>query len=184
MRFYVAPTFYRAVQRPNTIADLAFFSGRLQVLPVGEVRAALAQMDLVPAQVSTDPGRNLEPLRQDLRARAPDDLVADILYEEWLFATGQSVVVARLKRVFQTLADAGARVVEVMNRLGAEGYERLLSRLPEDHLKTLERLSRLKEISSYIGNGASLAIAVLAPMLGTPIDPPNLVDDLLVVLDP
>lgn len=120
-----------------------------------------------------------------LQELAPNDLVAHILFEEWLFATQHSVIIARLKRVVRLLADSGARVLEVVNRVGTDSFEEIVERAPTLNRDMLLQLLALKVAAGKIIAGSHLARGILPAFLARGgIDLPPTVDDLLVLIDP
>jgi hypothetical protein len=92
-----------------------------------------------------------------------DKLVAEILFEEWLFLTSNSWLFSRTRRAFDEMAQAGGTAVHVSRQLFEQVIRKTL-KIAGD--KDLTPCDRLRAGAKWIAVGGPPVVALLNPLAG------------------
>ena len=109
----------------NDLEQLYRFFGRRKTSPSRDMLTEFLLLTQNHQWKVSEKDRDILPeFKAVLYSQAKNRLVADILFEEWMFLRTQSWIASRTKRVFKAFIRAGAASVE----LGRQGLEKVVAR--------------------------------------------------------
>ncbi len=101
--------------------------------------------------------------RDALTQFSQDDLIAQILFEEWHFMVSQSWIFAKSRRAFDAMVEAGATAVQMSKK----GFDRLVRRtLKKKPDELLTSVDVVRAAAKWIAVGGGAALGIAGPIAG------------------
>ena len=148
----------------NSSREEAFFLGRAEGVGVDRVRQFVEEMGNTLEIFRVDKEQkeeNIE-LRNQLNATVGEGIVSNILYEEWIFLMNHSWIIARTKKGFQKLINAGGVCIEVGEKL----INKLVDKTLRDNKEERKRIEYFRAYAKWIAVSGTPMIALVEPVSG------------------
>jgi hypothetical protein len=101
--------------------------------------------------------------REILTEYVGDDLIAEILFEEWVFLTSNSWLFSKTHKAFEAMAEAGGTVVHVSQRVFQQVIRRTLKL---NEAEPLTPCDSVRAAAKWVAVGGPPVVALLNPLAG------------------
>ncbi len=101
--------------------------------------------------------------REFLFERVRDDLIAEILFEEWIFLTSNSWLFSKTHKAFEAMAEAGGTVVHVSQRVFQQVIRRTLKKGADEPLTPCDSV---RAAAKWVAVGGAPVVTLLNPLAG------------------
>jgi hypothetical protein len=125
---------------------------------VQEIRPTI-QVFRIPEEPNTWYDGTARPFKDALVEFTGDELVAQIVYEEWYFLVSESWVFSKTRRAFDAMVEAGGTAIQMSQRVFDRVVRRQLKKEPDEPL-TPSNLSKQQQSGSQLADRQQWAPSV------------------------
>jgi hypothetical protein len=140
-------------------AAAGFFAAEADLVEPAEIQDRLAGQGIAVFERPPGAEREYESFYRALGEAVNQQVLQDILFDEWFFLTHESWLLSRIKAPFQAMVKAGEMGIELLNPI-------VRQTLKEDSSYVLSTVDRLRALAKWIAVGGPTVAALLNPIAG------------------
>ena len=165
--FYLPATFRNWLFSNNvsiSSREALFFLGRAEGVAIDKARILVEEAgdNLKTYYVEIEQKMKDSEFKNQLRTNLGENILANILYEEWMFLVNHSWIVSRTRKSFRKLIEAGAVGVEVGERL----INKLVNKTLKENKEELRRIDYFRAFAKWVAVSGTPMIALVEPISG------------------
>ena len=163
--FFVPSKFiYLLSDAERYIKNILFFAYPPRMIDMKELRGILAKEKVIQKfEIQSHHRQKYAIFYERLLEETKNDVITEILFEEWVFLQEKSWVISRIKKPFSHFVRAGAVSVEFGRRTLDLATKRTLKK---DDRDIITNVDRLRAFAKWIAVGGSAFSALINPVIG------------------
>ena len=163
--FFVPSKFiYLLSDAERNIKNILFFANPPRIIDIKELREILAKEKVIQKfEIQPHYRQKYSIFYERLLEETKNDVITEILFEEWVFLQEKSWVISRIKKPFSHFVKAGAVSVEFGRRTLDLAIKRTLKK---DDRDIITNADRLRAFAKWIAVGGPAFLTLINPVIG------------------
>lgn len=162
-QFFVPSKFSDIIQEvePN-IQNILFFRNGAKLVDLGYLKDILEKENLIRKfEITQDQKEKFGSFYESLLSNTENDILAEILFEEWIFLQERSWIISRIKKPFNYFIKSGTIGIE----LGRKTLDLAVKRtLKKDDTNIVTNADKLRAFAKWIAVGGQSVLPLVNPI--------------------
>lgn len=163
-KFFIPSKFVHLLSdAERNVKDILFFANSARMVDLKELKAVLENKAVAKFEIQLRDREKHNMFYENLVAETQNEVIAEILFEEWIFLQEKSWIISRLKKPFIYFVKAGSASLELGKRTLDLAVRKTLKKPGE---RIITNADRLRALAKWIAVGGSPALTILNPIVG------------------
>jgi hypothetical protein len=163
-KFFIPSKFvYLLSDAERNVKNILFFANSARMVDLKELKALLEKEVIAKFEIQPRDREKHSIFYENLLAETQNEVITEILFEEWIFLQEKSWIISRLKKPFVCFVKAGSASLELGKRALDRAVRKTLKKPAESIITNAERL---RALAKWIAVGGSPVLTIFNPIVG------------------